>query len=282
MKVIEAYKNIYLVDKKPECTARELNDLFPDQKICVCDFHIPGSEKGEITPSGAMLFEGLLSIDHHAALPEMMRRVSSTIFANKYVAEHGALDDSYVVVINHVDTDSVLSSCIMRGILEPDEEFNAAAIAADHTGEENILSDLLQSMGDDTSLQMAVEMLRKVLERRVWVRRDLLAHKDEFEMDGRIVFRKLDKKIEAGLVPGLFPDADAVILAWLMPEGSPGKWGIEVRLGLHVAGIALNELDLPDAAGRWNAVGTTRQGGTDIEPESYVKIVKEKLFRRQG
>ena len=282
MKVIEAYKNIYLVDKKPEISARELKDQFPDQKICVCDFHITDSEKGESTPSGAMFFDGLLSIDHHATLPEMMRRVSSTIFANKYAAEHGALDDSYVVVINHVDTDSVLSSCIMRGLLEPDEKFNTAAIAADHTGEENLISDLLQSMGDDTGLQTAVEMLRKVLERRVWARRDLLAHKDEFETDGRIVFKKLDRKIEAGLVPGLFPDAEAVILAWLMPAGSPGKWGIEVRLGLHVAGIALNELDLPDTGGRWNAVGTTRHGGTNIEPERYVKIVKEKLARRRG
>jgi hypothetical protein len=113
MKIIQTYKNIYLVEKKSKNIAQEIKDQFPNRKICVCDFYITGSEKGEITRSGAINFDGLLLIDHHAPLPEMMRRVSSTIFANKYVLENGPLDECYAVVINHVDTDSILSAIIM-------------------------------------------------------------------------------------------------------------------------------------------------------------------------
>jgi hypothetical protein len=165
----------------------------------------------------------------------------------------------------------------MRGLVAPANEFGAAAIAADHTGEENVISDLLQSLEDDMCLQESFDLLRKVLEKRLWVRYDLLAIKDEFEIDGKIVYKKLDKKIDAGLLPCLFPDAEVVIVAWLMSEGSKGKWAIKVRLGIGAAGIALNELDLPDAGGRWNAISTSRHGGTNVEPEEYVKIVKDKI-----
>jgi hypothetical protein len=39
-------------------------------------------------------------------------------------------------------------------------------------------------------------------------------------------------------------------------------------------GVALNNMGLPNTGGRWNAVSTTRHGGTDTSPEEYVKLVQ--------
>lgn len=279
MEIVEEYGNIYLIEKKQGNTVRELKDTFSDRKISVCDFYVEDSEHGEIEKSGAMSFEGLLIIDHHAALPEMMRHVSSTTFAIQYVMEHGPLDESYAVVINHTDTDSILSALIMNGSLEPRPEYHASAVAADHTGEENVISDFLQALEKDKRLQKSVELLQKILERRLWLRQELKASADnrEFKMDGGIAYKMLEKPIDdAGLLPWLFPKAEAIIVAWAMPEGN-GKWGIKTRLGVNTEGLALNEMGLPDTGGRWDAVSTTRHGGTDTPPEEYVKMVKEKI-----
>lgn len=292
MKILEVYKNVYLIEKKSENTAQELKDTFPGREICVCDFYVSGSEDGEAAAGGALRFEGLLIVDHHAPRPEMMRHVSSTTFASQYVAECGPLDGAWAVVINHPDTDSILSALIMSGVLEPRDEYNAAAIAADHTGAENVIADLLQSLEEDGSLQKSVEtlqkcvdVLRKVVEQRLRVRQELKALADArlFKMEGGIAYKMLDKKIDAGLLPSLFPEAEAVMVAWPMRPGSKGKWAIKVRLGLEAAGIALNEMGLPDAGGRWNAISTTRHGGTNVEPEAYVKMVRAKIDQaKQG
>jgi hypothetical protein len=275
MKIVDKYGNIYLIEKKEGNTARELKETFPDCKICVCDFYITDSENGKLAKNGAMSFEDLLIIDHHAALPEMMRHVSSTTFANQYVLEHGPLDESYAVVINHTDTDALLSALIMAGILEPLDDFNAAAIAADHTGEENIISDVLQVLDKDNCLQKSVDVLLKLLERRLWLRQELriLAENHEFEMNGGVAYKLLEKPIDdAGLLPCFFPNADAIIVAWPMPNGN-GKWGIKTRLGVKTEGVSLLKMNLPDTGGRWDAVSTTRHGGTDTPPEEYVKLV---------
>ena len=277
MKIVEEYEKICLVEKKSDNTAGELKDAFSGRKICVCDFYVAYSERGEITESGAINYDGLLIIDHHAPVPAMMKHVSSTTFASKYVAQYGPLDDRYVVVINHTDTDSILSALIMSGLLAPHEEYIAAAIAADHTGAANVISDLLQSLEDDSDLRKSVDILCKVLEKRLWVRRDLQEKKDEFKIDGSIAYKLLAGKIDAGLLPCLFPEAEVIAVAWPMPKGSKRKWGIKVRLGMGADGIALNKLDLPDAGGRWNAISTTRQGGSDIELAEYVKIVRAKI-----
>jgi hypothetical protein len=107
----------------------------------------------------------------------------------------------------------------------------------------------------------------------------VLADNGEFKMDGGIAYILLDRKIDAGLLPFFFPAADAVIVAWPMPKGSKGKWGIKTRLGIATKDIALNKMDLPDTGGRWNAVSTTRHGGTDTDLEEYVKIVKRNIER---
>jgi hypothetical protein len=281
LKIEEEYGNIYLIEKKLDNTAAELKDTFPDRKICVCDFYVAGSESGKMAKNGSISFDDLVIIDHHLAIPEMRKHISSTTLANKYVTERGPLNDSYAVIINHTDTDSMLSSLIMSGKLKPHDEFDMAAVAADHTGAENIISDLLQALEDDRCLDKSVDALQKIVKKRLSIRQKLrmLVDNGEFKMDGSIAYILLDRKIDAGLLPFFFPAADAVIVAWPMPKGSKGKWGIKTRLVTANNDIVLNKMDLPDTGGRWNAVSTTRHGGTDIDLEEYVKIVKRNIER---
>jgi hypothetical protein len=279
LKIEEEYGNIYLIEKKLGNTAEELKKTFPDRKICVCDFYVTDSESGKMAKNGSINFDDLVIIDHHLAIPEMRKHISSTTLANKYVTELGPVNNSYAVIINHTDTDSILSSLIMSGKLKPHDEFDVAAIAADHTGAENIISDLLQALEDDRCINKSVDALQKIVKKRLRVRQELrvLADNGEFKMDGGIAYILLDRKIDAGLLPFFFPAADAVIVAWPMPKGSKGKWGIKTRLGIATKDIALNKMDLPDTGGRWNAVSTTRHGGTDTDLEEYVKIVKRNI-----
>jgi hypothetical protein len=279
MKIEGKYGNIHLIEKKLGNTPRELKDAFPNRKICVCDFYVEGSEHGKLTENGSIHFDDILIIDHHPALPEMRRHISSTTFANSHVTEHGPLDNRFAVLINHTDADSILSALIMCGVLKPREEYNTAAIAADHTGEENIISDLLQALEDDRNLPRSIEVLLRVLEKRLWVRDELKAMVDShaYNMCGSIPYMILDKKIDAGLLPWFFPDADAIVAGWIMPKGSKGKWGIKTRLGINTDGVALNEMELPDTGGRWDGVSTTRHGGTNTEFEEYVRMVQKKI-----
>ena len=283
MKIEERYGNIYLIEKRGDNTAQELKATVSGRKLCVCDLCVEGSEKGEIAGSGAIRFDDLLIIDHHPNLPEMRGHVCSTTFAHRYVAKCGPLGGGYAVVINHTDTDSILSSLIMCGMLEPRDEFDEAAIAADHTGEENLISDVLQALEDDRCLQRSIEVLQRILERRIWVRQKLRALRDcgRLKMDGDVACGVLDEKIDAGLLPWLFPEAKVALCAWLMPEGSKGKWAIKARVCGCSDCIDLKAMNLPDTGGRWDAVSTTRHDGTNTEPEEYVKTVKEGIEQQE-
>jgi hypothetical protein len=68
------------------------------------------------------------------------------------------------VVINHTDCDSVLSSGTASGHLEPLKEYGVAAIAADHTGEENDIADLLQALDERRDLCLAFTSLDRIME----------------------------------------------------------------------------------------------------------------------
>jgi len=286
MKIEQQYGNIYLVEKKPEITASELKDVFPSKKICVCDFYVSGSEDGEIGENGVTNYCDLLLVDHHIPDPRYMSwKISSTVIANRFVSANGPLTDEYVVVVNHTDTDSILSSLIMSGILKPETEYyDQAAIAADHTGKENVISDLLQSFEDDRNLKTSIEMLLKIREKRLWVREEMKRRiaNNEFEMNDGIAFIKIDQKIDACLLVDALPDAKVIVVASPMPKKSKGKWRIRVRLGKSGNDIQLNKLGLTDTGGRWNAVSTSRNGGTNMEPEKYLEMLRDKIEQQEN
>lgn len=56
------------------------------------------------------------------------------------------MGDDAVLIIDHLDRDSILSSGILLGRLPPDPRLSEAAITADHTGAENDIADLLQGL----------------------------------------------------------------------------------------------------------------------------------------
>lgn len=284
MKIGANHKNIYLIGRSPENSPAELKELFPNKKICVCDFYVKDCEQGEIDSTGVINYSDLLIVDHHAPIPDMMQHISSTVFANQYVSTHGALNDEYVILINHIDTDSLFSALLMNGELKPTKEYGLAAIAADHTGEENILGDILQALEDDRDLAYSIDVLMKVLKKRIWARQALKARVEnhEYEMIGGIAHLTTNDRLDAALLPSLFPHAKAVALTSPMPKHSARKWRIRVRLGISVENVALNQIDLPHTGGRWNAISTSRDGGTAMEPAEYLKLVAEGIEKQQN
>lgn len=290
-------KKIFLIEEKAEITPQEIKRMFPNDKIAICDFYLKGAENGLITENN-ILYEEILNFDHHAPIQQMKKYISSTNFAIDYVRKNGILSKDYKIIINHTDCDSVLSSLILMGLLPPNKSFGEAAIAADHTGEENQIADLLQAIQEKRDFEFSFRNLKlllrgnpidseaqKLLEKRKKDREKIksLIEKNKFQyipLKGgkNIAWIILDEKIDGALAPSLLPNSLIIILASLMPEGFSKKWEIKVRLGLNAKkGLNLNQLNLPDFGGRWNAGSTKRYGGTDIEPTEFVKIIKERI-----
>ena len=105
-----------------------------DGQIIVCDAYVTGIERGDLVAGGYALGK-VLNVDHHAPTRQMQRLVSSANLAIERVVSGGVATPGDVVLINHTDCDSILSSGIVSGRLDPEARFGAAAIAADHTGE---------------------------------------------------------------------------------------------------------------------------------------------------
>ena len=278
MKIEQNFGNIYLIELASENNSSEIRALFPGKKVCVCDLYVKNSQAGQVGPDGIMHYDDLLVIDHHAPIPLMRQNITSTVIANAYVKKNGSLGGDDPIVINHADADSILSSLIMSGRLSPEEDYALASIAADHSGEENTISDVLQSLEQDRDLEKSIDVLFKLLEKRYLVRKELKERVEsgQFQWLGDIAYIVLEKRIDAALAPALLPDAKIILVACPHEKG-PKAWRIRARLGINARGIALNELGLPDAGGRWDAISTGRHGGTDIDPEAYVKMVKKAL-----
>jgi len=148
------------------------------------------------------------------------------------------------------------------------------------TGAANSLADLLQALEDERNLPRSVAVLQKMLAR----------HRDRQTVQtmiatGQVLWADdiacliVERKIDAGLVPALLPEARVVMVTSPMPPGSPRRWRIRVRLGLQAEGLMLNTLGLPDSGGRWNALSTSRLGGTDMAPEEYLQRVRQAVDR---
>lgn len=279
LQILQQYRNVYLISKQPKNLTAEIKALFPGRNICVCDFYLEKCEHGVLLPEGAYIYDDILSIDHHAPTKVFMDFVSSSSFASRYVLAHQHLSSEWCVVINHVDTDSVLSATLMSGILTPDDMYISAAIAADHTGEENAIADILQSLEDENDLELSIGVLLKLVSKRLHVRKKLLGLKESFQTLGEIAFCDIDQKIDAGLLPSLFPEKKAVAVAWPMSGQHEGRWGIKVRLCSSGHCISLNSLGLPHTGGRWNAISTTRDGGTTLRLIDYIKLLDYELAK---
>lgn len=253
-----------------------------------------GAETFEARPWG---YEDgrLVNIDHHAPTARMRQRISSANLALQYVDENGVTGPQDTVVLNHTDCDSVLAAAIVRGDVEPLEMLGQAAIAADHTGEENAVADLLQALDEERDYYYSLQNLRLLLEGKPLEARaqaalagrhakrrkaEELVRAGAFTVQNGMAWAEVDDTIDGELFPALLPQA--VLIAMFSPrEGEAGKWNARFRLGNAAPpGLSLAAIiTAVDAgySGRWNAGSNKRTGGGTLAPQEYAKVVMQRL-----
>ena len=274
--------------------------------LYVCDLCIEGIEPFE--KEGYFEKGRIINIDHHNESKNYKRYISSANLALEYIRNHPNFLDGTKALTHHTDCDSVLSTALMSGILEPDDKFGVAAIAADHTGVANEIADLLQSIRDgqdgDTgekstpetnkrkylySLEQLQNLLngrkldskaQELYEKRLQERELLknMINSGKFQFAGKnneIVYLQSEKeKFDATLIIGLFPQAKIIFTS---KQSSDGKTIINVRLGLAVSeGSDVREIMTAikePFGGRWDAVANRRKGGSD----SSAKEIADKM-----
>ena len=186
-------------------------------RVIACDCLVTGAGTWQFR-DGAYVNDRFVCIDHHQDDPRMHRFVSSANLAVEWVRARHAPRRGDLVVITHTDCDSVLSSGIVSGRLEPKPEYEAAAIAADHTGAKNGIADLLQSLDSRRDHELSLRNL-SLLERGLLLdpaaqqalanrirKREVAAHAVEtgrIRLDGPLAFGVLDESIDGEFFPAL-------------------------------------------------------------------------------
>ncbi len=274
--------------------------------LFVCDFCIEGIEPFE--KGGYFEMGKIINVDHHSELVKYNRHISSANLAIEYIRNHPNFLDGTKALTHHTDCDSVLSTALMSGIIEPNEKFGIAAIAADHTGMPNEIADVLQAIKDGPdgdnggkstsennkrkylySLEQLQNLLngkkldikaQELYDKRL-KERELLKNmisKGKFQFAGNnsevVYLESEQEKFDATLLIGLFPQAKVIFTA---RRGNDGKTIANVRLGMAASeGSDVREImtsiDEP-FGGRWNAGANRRKGGSD----SSAKKIAEKI-----
>lgn len=271
------------------------------EPVVACDFYIVGAEMGESVTGGYRL-GSILNVDHHAPTARMRRKISSaTLALDRAEANLLAQDRAAKVMINHVDCDSILTAGIMAGLLPPDRRFSDAAIAADHTGEENPIADLLQGLdarqprhGRDLNVSYRnldrlltgttlEPFAREALDARLRERSSAEAcvAAGAFSHAGPLSWAVLDEPIDGAFFPALLPQSAVILLMNRLPQDR-ARWQVKVRLGLQApTGFALSDLQIdqfdPAYGGRWNAGSNRRGGGTVLQPKEYAAALVARL-----
>ena len=241
----------------------------------------------------------IVNVDHHAKTVAMSRVVSSANLALLRVRAVGLPPADAVVVITHTDCDSILSAGIMSGRLAAEDRYGDAAIAADHTGDENAIADLLQALDRYRDVELSLDALmrlesgqpqtdavaQKIAERRR--KRDMAAEcvrDGGVVMQGDIAVGHLPHSLDGEFFAPLLPRAVVILLA--MPHDEhPERLEVKLRLG-HAApaGFSMHDLHVErfDFAhgGRWNAGSNRRGGGTTLRLDDYVELLQSLVNER--
>ncbi len=271
------------------------------ERIIVADCYIKGTEHWTPKPWGwetTVDHHTIINVDHHADDPRFYRHISSGNLAIEYRKAH-APDPNVAVVINHTDCDSVISSAIVSGLLEPESHYGVAVIAADHTGEENPIADLLQSL--DASRDYAASLRNLALletgrpvepwvetllddRRRERALAKRLVNEGAFERIGNVAVATLpaENRVSGEFLPPLLKDA------WIIISGTPmhnGLWETKVRLGLaapegsSLFGFGIKQAE-PLFGGRWNAGSTKRADGSNLTPREVAAALVRVMSQR--
>ncbi|MFA5306986.1 MAG: hypothetical protein WC365_06075 [Candidatus Babeliales bacterium] len=277
------------------CKSIKIEDLqsqFPASTIYACDFYIEGIEK-ETSIIGGFRSKTIINIDHHAPIEDMANFTTSTSLAVAYVQSYGSARNDEKIVINHTDCDSILSSLVIAGILQPKEEYKYAALCADHTGEISEISEILQALEKERDLELSSQALLyfvstgkiaqnvmpyisayKACRERV---RDFISN--AYYVDD-IAVVQIDNKIQSLMLLPYFPQAK-IIMAISPHSLYPEKTAISIIRGpMAPKNLYINTLPLPqEFGGRWNMGSNKRSGGTSFPIDSYIKIIQEALKR---
>jgi hypothetical protein len=292
---------ILTIARKARHSVDDLGDLDIRGEVLAADFYLDGAEAWDPVPGGlAHPSLRVVNVDHHAPLPSMQRRVSSANLALTRL-EAGLVPDESAdaVVINHMDCDSVLGSGVLAGRLEPDPAYGEAAIAADHTGDEDPISDLLQGLDahwsrnhrpipDPDGLEFFFDSLsrfergrpmdpfaQEALDERKAsrARAARVVAEGRFHAEGGVHFATLEEPIEGELLLPFLSEA-LIVSTVNRHREHPDRQQVKIRLGLAAPeGLSLQALGIehfdPGYGGRWNAGSNNRAGGTTLEPEDY-------------
>jgi hypothetical protein len=274
---------------EPLVTELPLERLQREHVVLACDCYVGGIEAmGESMPWGWRVGKAE-NIDHHAAVERFARDVSSANLALLRVASVGVAPNGAEVVLTHTDCDSVLTAGIVTGRLAASEHYGAAAIAADHTGAENAIADLLQAIQDTRDVEYSLEMLallergaslpteaQAMLKARLQMRSDAarMVAEGRFQRTGNVWWAEFESEIDGEFLPSLLPEAELIVVA-SPNEDDEGRWNIKVRRGMAMpSGRTLDHLPLNvvDRAygGRWNAGSTKRGGGSGLSVSAWV------------
>jgi hypothetical protein len=275
-------------DRKEDACVPSLERDYPDQEIFACDFYVPEIERKGREVIGGYQWGRVVNVDHHAPTRAMERCVSSANLAIERIQALGFPSHPYSVVINHTDCDSVLSAGIMAGHLKPEARFGEAAVAADHTGEENAISDLLQALRQHRDYALSLRNLRlllageplekpgmEALSERLRKRELARRRLGKFIMQGQMAYAEFEEEMDADFFLSLLPDAVAILIS--VPSiKAAHRHDIKLRLG-HAApeGFSLHALQITQYddgyGGRWNAGSNRRNGGTGKSVDDYAK-----------
>jgi hypothetical protein len=289
---------VFLLESNNVTLPETVLAVAPSGTVYACDFYVTGAEDGAEMVGGYRLGR-LVNVDHHAPTDRMARPVSSANLAIAHVGVFGVAGPGDSVVVNHTDCDSVLSSAILIGELAPEARFGNAAVAADHTGAENKIADLLQALDHSRDRDLSLRNLRLLLaerpvepaaeaaladRRRKRERAKQAVADGKFRRLGGLAWAELDEAIDGEFFPALLPQA-IVILVASPRRGCPGRWETKLRLGMAAPeGLSLHHLDLlvldPHYGGRWNAGSNRRGGGTEMRPERYAEELARRLAER--
>ena len=284
---------LILLDNENLVQRTTVEAVHPTAPLVACDFYIAGIEAGQEVTGGFQLGR-ILNIDHHAAVASMARTVSSTNLAIDRVRQCGLPAPESRVIITHTDCDSVLSAAIMAGRVPPEDILGEAAIAADHSGEENSIADLLQGLQQYRDFELSFHNLNLLLLGR---KVDLLAEEAlnerkrkrekayhvaaRFQQEGSLFYLALEEDTDSEFFPALLPDAALILVA--MPKPHDNRYSyMKLRLGTRAkAGFSINDLNVssfdPGYGGRWNAGSNKRDGGTLMTIEHYVEALSRNL-----
>ena len=287
-------KSPVLIPLTSSVAPERLLEVAPTGAIYACDFAVVGAQHWKQRAWGYE--QGRIrNIDHHADTPWMRRRISSANLALLRVAEAGTATADETVVINHTDCDSVLCAAILGGAVEPLPELGEAAIAADHTGEENAIADLLQALDERRDYGYSLQNLQRLLRdeplgdearRALAVRIAKRARAAELVAQGaftvadKVAYVVMPEALDGELLPALLPGAWLIML--FSPRlNEPSRWNCKARIG----NAAPPDFSLPrvmqavdsNYGGRWNAGSNKRGGGSAANPEIYIASIIERV-----